>query len=903
MVKANTSQLYKRRGMFKKSLMILLSCGLLTLAGIVAFAVAGGRGPEDTIREAQAKLAAGEYAAVISLLDQAEHGHSLKGNRNLTTQLRQLRKAAHAELGNPAGALRDIQALLAAGYEDDVSLQLDQIRYLALDKQGELAVIAARRFLAGYPNDGRGLELAGEACQAAYQPMLVALRQDIDRELGTASRDSVDAALLTFLYRPMGDQEVKQSAAQLEQFFAADPRLLLHWPVIWSKVQKLRERIQEALGYYQRSLDLGHEPVAAFRAVLEALEQSGRIDDFFFACEIQRRLYDNSYIVETGATNSWVCLQNDLPQAAIAAARRWLSLGQVERLAEEGVLTASAEQLVLARALASWRTGNLKEMAATGKVIDSLRENGIPAILALHVSLATRRMSYAKPDDEKIESSLGIIVRAASRVAPQPNRPDLVAEFAPLLIERLVARGATEEEITEVLAIWREGRPNDIRPRIRNAEYLLAVGRTAAALEAVAYAAEIDPNDPALFPLHLKIARRHSKNTQQSGESLLQQCIRNRRSLPDASDPIGFVLCAEAALNQNKRRFARIALLCARSAAASFPRANIPRQLELRALLLDQQYEEAARSATLSIDSIEPDPATLKLAFEARRLARQPLRDLLRLAMPHVESNPSMQIELLRLALEDTPRTSVQFVTDDMDTKDTPLLVRTLVIRSLTAAGRLEEAKKHLQACSNATTAKEKSALIEAFSTWLLALAETTSDTDLLAILRAQHPRLRVNSAPQSVLLDIATKLADEHPKTSFEILNVALAEAQPEERNGMLYILAGELALAHQDVVRAEAYWTAALGFSDGVEVAERLARLDADIARHTRVAGGDLLHGILLHGILCHGGTKVATFALAHPAVRRREAGITKRLALGGAGVARHIRRARGSSLAKGA
>ena len=220
MVKPTTSQLYKSRGMFKKSLMILLSCGLLTLAGIVAFAVAGGRGPEDTIREAQTRLAAGEYASVISLLDQAEYGHSLKGNRNLTTQLRQLRKAAHAELGNPAGALLDVQALLADGYEDDVSLQLDQIRYLAQDQQGELALIAARRFLASYPDDGRGLELAGEACQTAYQPMMVSLRQDIDRELGVASRASVDSALLTFLYRPAGDREVMQSGARLEQLFA-----------------------------------------------------------------------------------------------------------------------------------------------------------------------------------------------------------------------------------------------------------------------------------------------------------------------------------------------------------------------------------------------------------------------------------------------------------------------------------------------------------------------------------------------------------------------------------------------------------------------------------------------------------------------------------------------------------
>ena len=147
--------------MFKKSLIKLLSCGLLTLAVIVTYAVVGLRGPEDTIREAQVKLAAGQYAEVISLLDQAELGHSIQNNRSLKVELWQLRKQAHFLLGNAAGALQDVRLMLDNGFEDDVDLLLDQIRFLASDKQGDLALLEAKKFLDAHPDHSRGLELAG----------------------------------------------------------------------------------------------------------------------------------------------------------------------------------------------------------------------------------------------------------------------------------------------------------------------------------------------------------------------------------------------------------------------------------------------------------------------------------------------------------------------------------------------------------------------------------------------------------------------------------------------------------------------------------------------------------------------------------------------------------------------
>lgn len=813
--------------MFKKSLLTLLFCGLLTLAGIVAYALLGWHGPEDTIRETKAKLAAGLYAEVISDLDQAELGHSLAHNQALMVQLWRLRQTAHSKLGNPAGALKDVRELLSHGLENDVDLLLDQIRLLASDKQGDMALLESQKFLKSHPNHSRGLELAGEAGQTAYQPLLKELLQALERALGTSKHKRAHAILLTYLYSPTGDAKVKRAGDRLEALFGREPRLLLQWPNIWSKAQQLRVRIQEALGYFQSSLDLGGEPVAAFRAVAIALEQSGRLDDLLFDCEIQRRMFDHAYVTESGVLASWIRIQNNLPKAAIATSERWMPTDQIQKLWANDQLSDKSEQLALTRALASWQLRDMTEIRAASKVITELRKTGYLARLALHLSMATRRMMSSKPDPQQIENSLRNVINAAITVPPPLNRPDFVAEFAPLLIDSLINRGASEEETLEALALWRIGRPDTMAPQLRTARYLLKLGRTAAALATIADAATIDPEHPALFPLQLTIARSPIDNSQQDGVSLLTQCIESRRTLPDVRDPIGFVLCAEAALATKDRRFAGIALACARSAIGTFPRADIPRQYELQALLLLKQYEEASRTATVTIRAIDPNPTTLSLAIEAKKLAGEPIRDLLRLAIPRIRKNARMQLELLRLALQDAPSTSDRFISDELIATGASVAARILAMRSYCAAGRLDEAQAQLEACGPASNAEDHAALTAVFADWLLRKSETTDDAKLLAMLQTYRADLQLATGSQHAMLQVAAQLAKTHPNTAFDALNSSLPAALPEERNGAFYILAGELALAHKDVVRAASRWTAALGFVDGQLIAERLARL----------------------------------------------------------------------------
>ena len=182
--------------MFKKSLLILMLCGFLTLAATVGYVLLRFRGPEDTLREAQGKLAAGAYADVIALLNQAEPSASIVNNKKLREQLWRLRYAANEQLDNPGGALKDVDNLLANGHANDIDLRLDQISLLAKDGQGDEARQAAKQFIEKHPDHGRGLELAGEACQTAYQPLLTQLRDLIADALESSQREQASQLIL-----------------------------------------------------------------------------------------------------------------------------------------------------------------------------------------------------------------------------------------------------------------------------------------------------------------------------------------------------------------------------------------------------------------------------------------------------------------------------------------------------------------------------------------------------------------------------------------------------------------------------------------------------------------------------------------------------------------------------------
>ncbi|HEB51739.1 MAG TPA: hypothetical protein ENI87_00650 [bacterium] len=811
--------------MLKKSLQILVACAFLALGSIVLYALLGMRSPQDSLGDAEALLQRGDNLGAVTLLSRTENSPRIQGSPALLDRLWQLRLEAHTRLGNPKGALRDVRNLLRHGHDDDVELRLAEVRLLAQAGDGEAARLAARAFLADHPDHSRGLELAGEACQSAYQPLLRALGSQLDAELGHAPRERARRAMLAYLFRPVGDPEIERAAADLEALFAGEARLRGAWPRIWRDARQVRERVQEALGYFQRSLDLGGEPVAAFRAVATALQQAGRIDDLLFACEIQRRRFDHAYVDESGARAAWARLLAGLPEAAIATVDRWLPIEQVPERGENDRISDATAQLAAARALAGWLLRDAQSLNATAKLDQAMYAAGRRSLDALNITQAGRRLLRETEDRRPILHHLENLVTRNARLPKPLDRPDLVATFAPLWIDELEAANAAEDEVQTALATWRDARPEDLTPHLRRAEYLLASGNTAAAFSALDTARELAPLDPRLFGLQLRIARRHYQGSANDGAGLLAQCLKNGRKVPETLDTIGFLLCAETALAQTDRRIAVIASNCARAAVNAFPRAVEPRELELQALLRLGRYEEAARAADLAIDALAPSPDLLALAMRARELAGRPLRDLLYRAMPRVARNRELQAALLRIALADAPATAIRFLDPALLAGDQELDRRVLAVRALTAAGRLARAEQVMAAMHFDAKATATSPTM--FAEWLLAAAAERDDGELLATLRRLRIPLRLDVGPQSPLLAAAGELADHHPHTARYLLRHALAAATADERNGSLFVLAGELALRDRDTVAAIDAWTAALAFDDGMPAAERLARL----------------------------------------------------------------------------
>ncbi len=825
--------------MFQKSFQILTVCALATLAAIVGYAALRLNGPEDTLARAEAKFAAGNFGEVVSDLDLAQRGARFARSPELQARLWRLRYQAFAALDDPTSALEDLRPLLERVGDAEPELLLDEIRLLARADEGELARQRGRAFCEAHPEDSRALELTGEACQSAYQQLLRELQVKLEHELGQRRRAAARKALLAYLYRPAGDGEVTRAIAKLEEMYASEPRLRAAWPDVSAQADDLRVRVQEGLSFFERSLALGGEPVAAFRAVATAYEQSGRLDDLFFACEIQRRMFDHAYVPESGAWAAWARLQTALPAAALQTVDRWLKVDDVEAYAQAGTLSTASEDLALARALASWQLRDRAEIGKSVALAVKLRAFELGALPALWAGLAGMRTLHSTPNPVQAADNLQRLLKVAlSRPAPL-YRPDLAAEFAPALLDNLLQNSAPEPEVLAMLASWRAGRPESPEPHLATANYLRSLGRTAAALAALSDAEKVAPEDQRMFPLRVELSQQHYAPTSQSGPNLLAQCAQNRRALPEVEDPIGYVLCAEAALQQPEALAAQIALVNARAAVGAFPQANLPRQLELRALLAQGRTAEAVEVADLTVRSVVPDAATLQLAIDAKRRAGVALRDLALVAMPRVASNLALQIELLRIAVEDAPTTATQYLRPEMLVPDAPLDARALGALALARAGRVEEAEAALAKLGPQRADGDRALVMAAFTGWLSARAERTDDAALCADAGALRDALGLDDLTQEPLLDAAAALADSHPKTARTLLLRSLSVASADERTGARYALLGALSADQDDLRAAKAAWLAALGFPDRGEAAERLARyylLEGDEPRAAR-------------------------------------------------------------------
>jgi hypothetical protein len=820
--------------MLRQSLRLFVLIALVGFAATVGYAALSLRGPHEALGEAAGLMERGEYARAVNVLDLCERSQSLQRDPALLDRLRRMRYEANSRLRNPAGALRDVEHLLREGSETaaDPALLLDRVRLLAQTGQGELALLHARRFLAEHKPSGRAFELAGEACQASYQAELRAVADAVAAGTGATAAKVAQSALLAWLYRPEG--EADDGLERMRAIYAEQARLAGEWPRLLQRLRDLRVRVQEATGFFQQSLELPGQPVAAFRGLALSLDQAERADDLAMLCEIYRRRFDHQYVATAGGVLALALLRDGLDAAAIAAARRFLPPGAwKERLAKSRL--GQVADLLLARAVAAFRLRDQKELGELLREAQAIHAADAPQALVL--TTATGLLGQLTGNAKVVETQLRAAIAELSRGPVPIGQPDLLAELVPLRMAAMRGGAFSDDQILAVLAGWAAARPADPEPRLHRARFLLEQGKAPGALAALQEAEPLEPRSERLLRLHAAIADVVYRDSEQDGPGLLAHCRRRESTTPEVPAPIGYLTCASAALAAGAPEIARDS---ARAAIDGFPWSRWPRLLEAEAELALGRPAAADELLGKLLQLLPPDAETMAAAIRARRARGAASTDLLARAIRLCAPTPEVAAELLRAALADADAAAMPLAERvAADRKAGPEL-QVLAARALARGGRLADAHRLLEAVATAagtagtgTPASGAQAafaadLAAAATAWLEATAETTPDEHLERATRLVLQRFALqNAAAAPALLRLAETFAESRPRTAYALLCTVLAAADPEQRHGGELLLAGRLALRLGLPQLAEQHWTAALAFADGRAAAEPLARL----------------------------------------------------------------------------
>lgn len=810
--------------MFRKSLQILVAACLLALAAIVGFSALHFRGLDDRLAEAARNVQRREFMRAVRLLDVVERDVARDAER--TERLLRLRAAALAELGDNVRALRDVEQLLDMRVAEADALRLDEIWLLARNGNGAGARAAADRFLADHPTSARGLELAGETCQLLYQPTLVELMERLQRELPPASRKQARALAWSFLYRPDGDPEIAGALESLAALHARDQRLETLWRTVQGQLAALRDRVQEALGFFRRSLEVPGQPVAAFRAYALSLDQARRIDDLVIACEIQRRRFEHKFVDEAGATAAWAQLREGRTRGALAGAERWLPPGTLaQRIATKEVAEGTLD-LMMARA---WAAHLCSDNAANDRLwadADQLQKLS-PTPAAYTIALAVLEIhNWNRLQDAEAQLDWALTLLTKSKVPV--DRPDMVHCAAGLLLELLLKRGASDEATQSLLRRWRALRPDTLQPLLAEADAAQAANRAGPLANALEEARKLAPDDEALLERYLAVHRQLAKDAGEDGETLLAQCALRGTRTPQVRHAIGFLLCGEAAL---ARGAFPIAESCASAFLEAYPQARAPRLLRARTLFAQRRFDDALQQLRALLDDLPPNAETIELALRAARAAGRDDHDVLARALTATGDGPVLQAALLDAALAAAPATATPFVVPAATAASAPRGLQLAAARALALGGQPQAAAaildRHLTTPPE-TTDSPRNALAAALADFFVASAAGRSDEQLRTLVQ---PRLEAATglagADGRPLLAAARELRDSHAGCALLLARAGLACAAAGERHGADYALVGQLALQDHRWREAEDAWTAALAFADGASCAESLLRL----------------------------------------------------------------------------
>lgn len=811
--------------MIQKSLKILFATALLALASIVGYALLRFRGVPEALAEAEARIAAKDNTGAIDVLEFAAGSPSVRKDRELRHRLWRLRLTANSALDNLRGALNDVVNLLEDGLADDEELRLERIRLLAATDQGNRALQLANEFLEANPGHARALELAGDAARAATAEPIERLAAAIRREVGDRQGEGAVAAMQTFLHRPDGDDEISLALAELRAIYAADPRTEATWPNLERDLRELRPRVQQGLTFWSESLARATTPTTAASGLTRALVIARRDDDALLQAEIVRRRAENADEIAAGATAAWSLLEHGANAAAVATVERWLPPSTLQARVEAKTLGTSFEDLLLARVVGAWRLEDRANLGRFYADFVALQRANVDVLVPRHllIGLLHNQSQEWKHADGNLRYVTDIVLR-------DPTRPwvaDLLSQLVPLRLEVLRRIEAPEATTLTLYNTWIRAVPDEAEPRIAFIRYLLAHDQVPAAQDLLTEAFDKNPESDDLFLLRVLADEVGGRQSGQTGTDLLAQCLQRRTLTPEVASPMGYVLCAQAALAQSRFDVVRE---CSRMAIEAFPRARLPRLLEIQACLQNDRAAEAVELADRLRKALPPDVSSAWLSLAAQRAARLPLEPALMDALASCPPSPELQTDLLRSAVDHTPDDAAIFAARVLAQPGASRAARLLAARALAMAGQPAAARPILDAVAadpaTDDTTRDEQAL--ALAAWARAAAHATPDATLAPAVERMLSAAHIGgTAGPNGLCSTGATLAATHPRTAYALVTAALASADPEARSGRNHALAGDLAARLHLPRRAEDHWLAAIAFPDGIDVAADLTRL----------------------------------------------------------------------------
>lgn len=808
--------------MFHRSLLVFLAFALLVLTVIVSYALIGLSGPETTIAEARAALEAGRGNEAVRVLNLAEDSLGPAGASDLRREVLTLRYQAHLQTDNYRSALVDLRQLVQTYARGDANLERETVRVQIASGEPAEALARARQTLARTPNDGRMLELAGEACQAMYQVRFAELLGDLSVNLPPDQYELAVQSLLPYLYRADSDQLAREGKARFEEILRQH-RIAAHIGRVYQPaLDEVRRLIAQAQTYYRRSLECPGTPVSAYLGLAYALAQGHRDDEGVALAETYMRRFDHLFTTRAAVNAARIHLANRRSSAVVELVARFLPWNEWRTQLEEGQINSEVRLLLLEKARALRALGDVAGLQRLVTQMDEMAGAG----LELDPEAILIRAYHAELAGEPVEvENLLKPFYWLPAVRQMPKAESYLAETMQMRFEAATRAKAQPWVFDQLFRRWIELDPQNPIPYGHQARHRLKLDQTDEALLDATTSFRLAPHDEQALALFAEATDRVMAKGNRGSKALLEQCVRLGASLPrDVADNVLYLTLARRALDA---KVPDVALAAARRATQNFNWSTWPRQLWAEAALAAGRAEEAAQTLQALHDDHPNDARIVELLRDARRQAGLSNDQLLYDVALTGARDTELATALLRRSLaRGDPEQAAEFARGIavMGLPDAKLPV--LIASALAAAGDRETAEKILSPMIQMVQMLPSDVAGPALEAYLTMMAPDGNPAVLTGISLAA---LLLHRQDAAALLRMATILeAHDQPDIAYRVLQPVFEQAgHHSERTGAHYALAGKLALARSQPEEAETYLTAALAFPDGQEAAKWLALL----------------------------------------------------------------------------